>query len=624
MREVIHDEEQEVEAVPPGRLRRRLAFVLIALLVVLLLAFIPPLINVSRFQRRVDGNISASLGRPVHFSRLSLNLLPLPGFTLENFVIDEDPAFGSEPTLSADEVRITLRLSSLWRRRVEFSSISFTDPSVNLVHNADGHWNIQGLLLQASRIQAAPTAQRYPGPAPRFPYIEATGARLNLKLGEEKTPVSLTDADFALWLPEEHQWHLRLEAHPLRTDIAPGETGTLRVEGTMGGADTHDSLAEVPIDLHGTWQDAQLGGLTSLLLGRDAGLRGGLSLDIGLLGTVGRNAITASLALNNARRADFLPTQPLSLEAGCHAIAENSFHAFSNIQCNLPPAASSDARLFATMAAVPDVRHLETSSLRIDVPALPAQTFFGWLSVATPHPPAGFTGDGTLGGALAWGAANAQPAEDDSPITLRSARSKAQPAQSESSQPTWSGELTLSGESLTLPSLGPEPLALGDVVLRSTPAAPPPARSRHGAAANLPLSAPTPPDSFDLLPVSLPLGGKQPAVLTGHVDDTGYTLHLNGTAVPQRLLALGDAIPQFGDGLKQLLAPAPDTPPTPQAEAPVSSRGRGRNVPAPSAPPESAPVPIDLTVTRAWGGPQVWTQAPTEPVPPPAHRHARK
>ena len=238
----IHDEEQEIEAGPPGRLRRRLGFALIAVLMILLLAFIPPLINVSRFQRRVDGNISAALGRPVHFTQLTLNLLPLPGFTLENFVIDEDPAFGSEPTLRADEVRITLRLSSLWRRRVEFSSISFTDPSVNLVHNPDGRWNIQGLLLQASHIQAAPTAQRYAGPAPRFPYIEATGARLNLKLGEEKTPVSLTDADFALWLPEEHQWHLRLEAQPVRTDMAPGRDGHI-ASGRHAGRCGHAQLA---------------------------------------------------------------------------------------------------------------------------------------------------------------------------------------------------------------------------------------------------------------------------------------------------------------------------------------------------------------------------------------------
>ena len=147
MTNATHDEESAIDSAgQPGRTRRRFAYFLIVLAAILMLAFIPPLINAGRFQHRVDAEISAALGRPVHFDRLSLNLLPMPGFTLENLVIEEDPAFGYEPTLRADEVRINLRLSSLWRHRVEFSSISFTDPSVNLVHTSDGRWNLQGLL----------------------------------------------------------------------------------------------------------------------------------------------------------------------------------------------------------------------------------------------------------------------------------------------------------------------------------------------------------------------------------------------------------------------------------------------------------------------------------------------
>jgi hypothetical protein len=156
---------------------RRLIAALIFLLVVLLMAFVPPLLNLNRFQRRIERNIAAALGRPVHFDRVSLTLLPLPGFTLDNFVVAEDPAFGAEPIITAASVDATVRFSSLWRRRVEFSTIALTEPtSINLVHTADGRWNIQGLLLQASQIQAAPTAQKYAGPAPRFPYISGSSA----------------------------------------------------------------------------------------------------------------------------------------------------------------------------------------------------------------------------------------------------------------------------------------------------------------------------------------------------------------------------------------------------------------------------------------------------------------
>src|SRR5216683_3657790 len=206
---------------PPSlstRTLRRLLYLAFATLAVLLLVLLPPLISVNRYQKRIANSISDSLGRPVHLDRVSLNLLPLPGFTLENLVVEEDPAFGSEPAIRSNSVRATLRISSLWRKQVEFSKISFTEPSVNLVHRANGKWNLEGILLQASRIEAAPTAQAKAGPAPRFPYIEVTGARLNLKQEHEKLPLSLTDAEFALWLPSPQEWHLRLQARPARTD----------------------------------------------------------------------------------------------------------------------------------------------------------------------------------------------------------------------------------------------------------------------------------------------------------------------------------------------------------------------------------------------------------------------
>ncbi|MEO6910347.1 MAG: AsmA family protein, partial [Edaphobacter sp.] len=132
-------ESDATESRRPGFFRRFLLLWL-ALLALVLLAIIPPLISVNRYQHRIATSISQSLGRPVHLDRVTLNLLPLPGFTLQNLVVDEDPAFGFEPIIRANSVRATLRIRSLWTRRVEFSSISFTDPSVNLVHLANGKW----------------------------------------------------------------------------------------------------------------------------------------------------------------------------------------------------------------------------------------------------------------------------------------------------------------------------------------------------------------------------------------------------------------------------------------------------------------------------------------------------
>ena len=581
----IHD-EADLESFSPHRLRRRLAFILCIVLVILLLAFIPPLISVSRFQRRIANNISTAIGRPVHFDNVTLTMLPTPGLTLNNFVIEEDPAFGYEPILHADSVQVSLRISSLWRRHVEFSKISLTEPtSVNLVHLSDGRWNIEGLLFKASHSQSAPTVQRFAGPAARFPYIEATGARLNFKLDQDKTPFSLTESDFALWEPEPDQWRIRVEAHPVRTDTTPGETGSIRAEGTLGAPNrTAESLAQTPIDVRGDWRDAQLGGLSQFVFGNEAGVRGDVSASFTLQGTVDRNLITTDISVRNARRADFVPSSLLELQARCTANASRTFHSFTGIVCNWPPADSAERATLIVAAEVPDVRTPDASSVRITLPAVPASAFFDWLAVATPHPPKGLGTSGNLAGSVSWSA----------------------PERAGTARPTWTGELAFSGGTLALEKQPPIPLA--DVILRSTPAPVPPTRSRRGA----PAAAPPPPDSFDLLPVDLDLGGSDPATLTGHLDDSGYTLHVTGSVLSSRLLAVGNAIPQLGDGLAACLPHSSDTPETATAQ-PVS-RGSTRGSEAEPAAPAEQPITVDLTATRTWGGPQSWCAAAAAPA----------
>jgi AsmA protein len=523
-------------------------------LVILLLVLLPPLISVNRYQKRIANSISASLGRPVHLDKVSLNLLPLPGFTLENFVVDEDPAFGFEPVIRANSVRATLRISSLWRRRVEFSTISFTEPSVNLVHTANGKWNLDTILLHASHIEAAPTGQRRAGPAPRFPYIEATGARLNLKLDQVKTPISLTDADFALWLPDPQQWHLRLTAHPTRTDTDASDTGSLQVEGTLGRA---ASLEQVPLNLTGEWRNAPLGAASLILLGRDAGLRGDLTVSAGVRGTVGNSSIQTRLRLAGARRADFVPDHPLDVDIQCLATASSAFYSFTNIRCGWPPAGSSEAPMLALSAELPDIRRLSAIDLDLTTPGLPAATLLEWLHVASSREPAGIAATGTLTGSLAYHAAGGGPAQ-------------------------WQGNLLATGVSLVTPGSAPASLLSGNVILHPAPL--PPTRQAD-------ISSSSAPGAFLLAPAALDLGGKDPATLEGRFDSKGYTLHLTGMASLARLKAFAAAIPTFGDNLVQAL-------PTDRAAGPFR---------------------IDLTANRLWHSPQTWTD--TTPAPAHPRRH---
>jgi hypothetical protein len=302
------------------------AFVLLALL-------IPPLISMGRFHARIDQSIGQALGRQVTIGEVNLRLLPQPGFDLQRFVVADDPAFSAEPLLRADEVTAYLRLSSLWRGRLEIARLVLQDPSLNLVRRRDGRWNIYALLERTARAPSAPTTQSKPDTRLRFPYIEADSGRINFKMGAEKKVYALTDADFALWQETEDKWNFRVAARPVRTDKNLSDIGTLKLEGSFQRA---PSLRETPVNVRLNWQNAQLGQLTELIYGRDRGWRGALDLSARLSGTPASLAVRADARVQDFRRYDIITPGFLELRARCDAGFSSIDQSWSNVACRAP------------------------------------------------------------------------------------------------------------------------------------------------------------------------------------------------------------------------------------------------------------------------------------------------
>ncbi|MEO6829479.1 MAG: AsmA family protein, partial [Acidobacteriaceae bacterium] len=171
--------------------RRRRQFILAAVVLLVVVVVVPPFISLNRFRRTIVHSISAGLGRPVEASAVELQLFPRPGFVLHNLTVGEDPAYGAEPVMTSQTVTAGLRASALWHGRVEIATLRFDAPSVNLVRDAAGHWNFESLLRNSPALHGhgAAHADRSGNHLP-FPYVEATEARINFKLGAEKLPFS--------------------------------------------------------------------------------------------------------------------------------------------------------------------------------------------------------------------------------------------------------------------------------------------------------------------------------------------------------------------------------------------------------------------------------------------------
>src|SRR6476469_1278804 len=263
----------------------RKKIVAVVLVVLAMCIFLPPNINGARFRNRLASTLSAALGREVKVGSVKYRLFPRPGFDLYDFKVMDDPAFGAEPLLFCGKVTADVRLTSLWQGRLEIANLKLTDdvapPSLNLVYSRD-HWNLESLLLRVEQVPTAPTAKRSAEQRSRFPYIEASSGRINLKVGAEKTPFTVTNTDFAFWLASENVWHIRMEGRTVRTDMNLDDTGEIRMEGDLRRS---SSLHDMPLKIDVAWDKAQLGQFSSLVAGQDRGWRGAINASLQLSGT---------------------------------------------------------------------------------------------------------------------------------------------------------------------------------------------------------------------------------------------------------------------------------------------------------------------------------------------------
>lgn len=477
--------------------KRRLMLVVAVLLV---LFIIRP--GANGLRKRIVNSVGMGLGRRVEVQWVKLRILPQPGFDLENFVVYDDPRFGAEPMLRAEEVTATLRLRSLIRGRLEIGRLNLKEPSFNLVRGDDGHWNIEALLDRAAHTQAAPTSHVKPERRPVFPYIEADNGRINFKIGAEKKSYALTEADFALWLESENQWGMRLAAKPVRTDFNLSDTGVLHVEGAWQRS---GSLRETPVRFELNWERAQLGQFTKLISGKDKGWRGGVTLSSTLSGRPADLVVSARVAVDDFRRFDIVSTDSLRLAAACSAHYSSIEHSVSNLVCQ-SPLKEGTLILAGTIQSPTGPRSYDLELLAQDIPIQPVVAL---LQHSKKDLPDDLAGKGFLNATLALRASSGtrgvwsgEGAVED--VRLASATTKA----------------VLSAEEI--------PFEVSSGQARNSP---PPRKNNNVDASQL-----------NFGPFAVDIGGSSKPTVSGWITGSAYNLAIQGEAQVSRALAAGPTL----------------------------------------------------------------------------------
>lgn len=280
----------------------RIGFVALALLT-LTVWQVPAFLSAERYRRPLEAGLEHLLHRPVTFRSGSLRMLPRPGFSLENVVVREDPGFGSEPFARIDRMECDLRWRSLWRSRLEFVRLRLERPSLNLVRNPEGEWNVENLLLKTGIVSAGSPLPRGEESAGTFD-LEADEGRLNFKVGADKKSFAVVDLRARVSFdPARGLIRYRLSGNPMRTDLLLPPPGALELAGQW------KPTADLGGAINGTLQTrgALLYNWIPLVAGRNPGVYGVFDADVRLSGSLRVIKMEGQAQLTQLHRWELLP-----------------------------------------------------------------------------------------------------------------------------------------------------------------------------------------------------------------------------------------------------------------------------------------------------------------------------
>ena len=253
----------------------------LALLVLLiaLQAAVSLLSRTHRVHNYLVAHLERAFGRPVEVGSFNVRIFPSPQLDADAVTVGEDPAFGYEYFLRAEHMSAGLRWLGLLRGHFEFGTLSLSKPSLVLVRNSQGRWNLERWLPPA-KTNPVQDPRGYGPSSPVAPVnhlerIEFDDGRINFKIAEDKQAFAFTNVSGSVEQVSTGRWQLQLEAQPWRSGVSLQSTGTIRVRGDLAGTSTRLQPAEISLQ----WSEASLADVFRLLHGQDYGVRGAFALD---------------------------------------------------------------------------------------------------------------------------------------------------------------------------------------------------------------------------------------------------------------------------------------------------------------------------------------------------------
>lgn len=230
------------------------------------------LVDVNHFRPQIQTTLSKALGREVAVGKLHVEVWA-GSLDADDIRIGDDPAFGTQPFVSAHSLELGVRLwPLLLHHELHITSLALDQPSVSLSQDRDGNWN----FATFGGIGApAPTPATTPSEASSQPLAFSVD-KLRIKDGRIDVTRAVGGARSyqKVQLSADHVGLGAAFAFSMSAAMAGG--GALQLDGKLGPWDATNAVL-TPVEAHLVVHDLDLVGAG--LMNSGAGVGGVLDID---------------------------------------------------------------------------------------------------------------------------------------------------------------------------------------------------------------------------------------------------------------------------------------------------------------------------------------------------------
>lgn len=264
---------------------------LVALVAVLFLGFTATYVfEAERLRPRLRVSLERSLKRHVEINGVvDYKWLTGPGLEVNDVVIHEDPRLGLEPIAYVTSLEVTPDWWALIKGRIEFSTLSLIEPSVNLMRTDSGEVNIQPFLAGLFSVRDSGSD---------LPDIKVRGGRLNFKQGLRKSVFYLTSMDLDLRPTETNGFNISITTEAARSDRQPMGYGSFSGQGYLRFLADYEPELDLTLDL----DRSALSDVLLLFQGHRVDLGGRISARTRIVGPLSKLKIDGRVDLEGFQR----------------------------------------------------------------------------------------------------------------------------------------------------------------------------------------------------------------------------------------------------------------------------------------------------------------------------------